>query len=119
MNTWGNTIEVYSVLNSEDLLQLDVPYVRMTALTLETTMAAACSKLSRGSWLYQIILYQVILGGPTAGDHSKAGYSEGSHRRSSSRMLFRVRLYSRIYVEHYDTGDLVTVLLQVRSLQRF
>lgn len=24
-------------------------------------MAAACSKLSRGSWLYPVILYQVIL----------------------------------------------------------
>lgn len=60
MSTLRNVINMYSVLNFEDLLQLDVPYVRMTTLTLETTMTA-CSKLSRGSWLYQIILYQVIL----------------------------------------------------------
>lgn len=51
-------------------------------------MAAACSKLSRGSWLYPVILYQVILliNLLQEIDHSKEGYSEGPQRRLSRRM---------------------------------
>lgn len=35
------------------------------------------------------------IGEPTAGDHSKADYLEGSHKRLSGRMLSHVRLSYR------------------------
>lgn len=51
-------------------------------------MAAACSKLSRGSWHYPVILYQVILLINLLQEinYFKAGYSEGPERRLLRRM---------------------------------